>query len=313
MMDRYTTRKFLVLIAFVPGMLSGCSLSQFSLERTASSILETVGLRESTESQGTEDSVVHEMLDMNIEEEYRLGRSVAARLLAIYPPSASEELNTYVNRVGATVAAASIRPETFGGYHFQIVAGEEPFAFASPGGIILISEGLLQMLRDEDALAAVLAHEVAHVALRHGAKALSAPQLRGELQALGIAAGAIGCNQILQGASLVFGGAVDQTVNLLIERGYSREYEGEADIEAVAILSRSGYDPGALARVLVALEQRGIGARGGWLRTHPSNDDRRDALGEALQKISGRPVVGASHGMEARTHRYLSMIEPGQQ
>jgi beta-barrel assembly-enhancing protease len=66
------------------------------------------------------------------EEEHYIGRSVAARILADYPPEQNAKVNEYLNLVGNYLAQQSARPETFGGYHFQLVRGDETNAFAAP-------------------------------------------------------------------------------------------------------------------------------------------------------------------------------------
>ena len=101
-------------------------------------------------------------------EEYYLGRGVAARILSQYPLSKDQALNTYVNEVGQTVAKKSTRPRTYKGYHFAVLESSTPNSFACPGGIIFITKGMIKNCCNEDQLAAVLAHEVGHVANRDG-------------------------------------------------------------------------------------------------------------------------------------------------
>ncbi|MDD4873082.1 MAG: M48 family metalloprotease, partial [Kiritimatiellae bacterium] len=106
------------------------------------------------------------------ENEYYIGRSVGATILQSYKPYDSQNANHYLNILGQTLAMASDRPETFGGYHFLLIDTDEINAFAAPGGLIFVSRGLIKCCKNEDALAAVLAHEVGHVQLMHGLKAI---------------------------------------------------------------------------------------------------------------------------------------------
>ncbi len=110
--------------------------------------------------------------DITPSEEHYIGRAVAATIISKYPLLQNPALNSYLNKVGLLVAAASDRPETYGGYHFAVLNSDEPNAYACPGGIILVNKGLLKQIKNEDQLAAVLAHEVAHVAHRHGIGAI---------------------------------------------------------------------------------------------------------------------------------------------
>ena len=87
------------------------------------------------------------------ENEYYLGRSVTATVLGEYKALDNPEANEYVNLVGQTLALASDKPETFGGYHFLILDTDEINAIAAPGGFIVVSRGLLHCCHDEESLA----------------------------------------------------------------------------------------------------------------------------------------------------------------
>jgi predicted Zn-dependent protease len=100
--------------------------------------------------------------DLTEEEEFYLGRAVAAEILARYPLRAEDDLSAYIRRVGRAVAAYSPRPETYQGYRFAILEDAQPNAFAAPGGFVFLTTGLLALVANEEQLAAVLAHEVAH-------------------------------------------------------------------------------------------------------------------------------------------------------
>ena len=105
-------------------------------------------------------------------EEHYIGRAVAAVLLSRYSLYNNPALTKYVNKVGLLDAYASKNPATYGGYHFAVLNSEERNAYACPGGLIFINKGLLKDMQNEDQLAAVLAHEVAHVADRDGIDAI---------------------------------------------------------------------------------------------------------------------------------------------
>ncbi len=77
--------------------------------------------------------------------------------------------------LGQSLVIFSDRPETFGGYHFLLLDSNEINAFAAPGGLILVTRGMLQCCANEDELAAVLAHEIAHVEKKHGLTAIKMP------------------------------------------------------------------------------------------------------------------------------------------
>jgi len=83
-------------------------------------------------------------------QEYYIGRAVTAQMLTSYGTYDNDVANRYLNELGQTLAMASDRPETFGGYHFYLIETDEINAFAAPGGLILISTGMLDLCRTED-------------------------------------------------------------------------------------------------------------------------------------------------------------------
>ena len=92
-------------------------------------------------------------------------------------------------RLGQSLAQFSERPETFGGYHFLALDSAEINAFAAPGGLILVTRGLLDCCQTEDELAAVLAHEIGHVEKQHGLRAIRTGRLNSALTILAVEAG----------------------------------------------------------------------------------------------------------------------------
>jgi beta-barrel assembly-enhancing protease len=200
-------------------------------------------------------------------EEYRIGRAVAAKILGTYPLYNNEEITRYVNTVGQVLALHSSRPRTVGGYHFAILDTPKPNAFACPGGIILLTRGLVELCESEDELAAVIAHEVAHLAHRDGVKSIRRSRWA---EAKGKAVAEKLEEKQPKLAELVshFGGSVEDVFQTMVVNGYSRQCEKRADLTAIEILRKAGYNPAALISVLTrmeAAEQKGRGMP----RTHP--------------------------------------------
>jgi beta-barrel assembly-enhancing protease len=88
--------------------------------------------------------------DITPAQEYYIGRAVAATVLCTYRPFDQQQANAYLNLLGQTVAQFSLKPETFGGYHFLLLDTDEINAFAAPGGLIMISRGMVRCCRSED-------------------------------------------------------------------------------------------------------------------------------------------------------------------
>jgi len=217
--------------------------------------------------------------DITPEQEHYIGRSVAATVLAAYKPCDAAALNQYVNVLGQTLALYSDRPETFGGYHFLVMDTEEVNAFAAPGGLVLVSRGLLRCCRSEDALAAVLAHEIGHVQSQHGLRAIKKGRLTSALTVLALEAGKNVAGQELAELTQAFEGSVTDITGTLMNSGYARSLENEADAAAVQILTRAGYAPQALSDMLTVMKTRLAADSRGFGKTHPSPDARIQHVG----------------------------------
>ena len=216
--------------------------------------------------------------DITPEQEYYIGRAVAATILQTYPPLDDPAANEYLNLVGQTLAMASDRPETFGGYHFLLLDSDELNAFAAPGGLVLVTRGLVDCCRSEDALAAVLAHEIGHVQTRAGLRAIEQSRLTSALTILSVEAARNLGDEDLQKLAEEFEGSISDVTETLLTRGYARGQEYEADRAARTILDRVGYNPRALLAMLEEMETRWNPDGLGFGRTHPSPQNRRKEL-----------------------------------
>lgn len=236
------------------------------------------------------------------DEEYYVGRAVAARLTATYPLYRNSRLTDYLNKIGQTIALHSEKPTTFGGYHFALLDSSEINAFACPGGIILITRGMLSSVKSEDELAAVLAHEIGHVIHRDGIGAIQSSRWSEALLVIGSgAAREFGPKDTAKLVSL-FEGSIDDVVKTLVVNGYGRDQEKAADAAALGYLAAAGYDPQGLSGYLKRLEQAGRGSKGGILATHPGTEDRLENVAQASV-----PAVDIS-SLPLRTKRFMDMI-----
>lgn len=209
------------------------------------------------------------------EQEYYIGRSVAATLLATYTPYDKEAATLYLNTLGQALALSSDRPETFGGWHFLIMDTDEINAFAAPGGFILVSRGMLRCCRNEDELAAVLAHEIGHIQMRHGMKAIQKARMAEALTILAREGVKTYGDEEMKKLTENFGDTISDITTTMINNGYSRSYEYEADAVAINILRSTGYQPGALVNMLQLMGRQLMGRQlkpGGmdFAKTHPS-------------------------------------------
>lgn len=244
--------------------------------------------------------------DLTPEEEYYIGRTVAARVLGQYRPMNQARVNSYLNELGGYLARFSRRPETFAGYHFQLIESPEINAFAAPGGFILVTTGLYRSLTNEEQLAAVLAHEIAHVTLEHGLAAIKTANLTQAFTLIGQAyldEKTGGKVSALSKLTSVFGKSVDDIVNQMVISGYSQGQELNADAEALRILRQSGYNPLGLGEFLKTLE-KGAGKQGaGFYVTHPPAAKRLEAANALVNKNAWQAEDGAARSQRFQKHK----------
>ncbi len=212
------------------------------------------------------------------EEEYYVGRAVSAHILSTYKVYKNKKLTEYVNEIGQTVALHSDKPLTYIGYHFAILDSKEINAFASPGGTIFITRGMIKAVKNEDELAAVLAHEVAHINHRDGIDSIKKARWTEAVTIIGASAAKEYGSEDLSQLVTLFEGSIDDVVKTLVVNGYGREQEFNADKASLTILNRAGYDPSSLQDFVTRLIKKGKTSKGGMLQTHPATNDRLDNI-----------------------------------
>ena len=243
--------------------------------------------------------------DLDPSEEHFIGRSVAAQILAMptYQLADDPAATKYLNRIGQALVATNdgVR-RTFADYRFALLDTTEVNAFACPGGLILVSRGLLQKTASEDEVAAVLAHEIAHVSHKHGLSAIQKGNLMEAFRYLGTGAAQAALSaEDMQKLTGLFDSSVNDVVRTLVTSGYSRDAEAEADGSGREFLANAGYDPQALSRVLQKMND--VGGDGGMFATHPAPQDRIASLGTPLP-FDGSPVAA-----ETRLQRYRQNLK----
>ena len=208
-------------------------------------------------------------------QDVELGRRAAAEIRQELPIVRDRRTQAYVERIGARLVAAipgRLRQPGFR-YTFQVVDRRDINAFALPGGPIFLNRGMLDAAKGDGEVAGVIAHEIAHVVLRHGtAQATKAqPFQLGAIagQLLGAMVGGRTGAAITQGSQIGLG-----TYFLK----YSRGYEREADLLGAQIMARAGYDPRAMADMFQTIARRGGNGGPEWLSDHPSPSNRYAAI-----------------------------------
>jgi len=295
--------KFLALMAMLSlavVSLVGCS----TVAEVATSIGQGAGVITQQQADSINKSakaVEKTFQDITPEQEYYIGRSVAATVLITYKPFDEQKVNDYLNVLGQTLSQFSTKPETFAGYHFLLLNTDEINAFSAPGGLVMISRGMVRLCKNEDELAAVLAHEIGHVENQHGLKAIRKSRLTTALTTLALEAGKnLGGSDLAQ-LTEAFEGSITDITGTMMNSGYARTTEFQADKSAVDILKKSGYDPAALVGMLQEMQKRWVPNGPGFGHTHPEPSVRiaeiRKQIGAATE--TAEPSVRMNRFKEA--------------
>jgi predicted Zn-dependent protease len=220
---------------------------------------------------------------------------VAVQILHTYKVYTQDpDLVFYLNKICQALALNSSMPATFNGYHVSILDTQAINAFATPGGHIFLTTGLMECADSEDTLAAVIAHELAHIQLRHAVAIINDQRLSNALSQSADRAASIALRNENSQKRDFFDRNISAMVNTLFKNGFSQDQEFEADITAVTLLHNAGYDPAALVRILTILEKIQPLRHGGFNTTHPSPTDR-------LANI--KKVVLTGEGSKTRAYR----------
>ena len=211
-------------------------------------------------------------------QDVQLGRQAAAEAEQQFPLMRDSQVSSYVERVGQRLAASipgEFQHREFR-YYFRVINASDINAFALPGGPMYVNRGMIQAARTEGEMAGVMAHELSHVALRHG----TAQATKAQKYAVGAGiAGVLG--------SILGGPALGQLAQLPIGAyflKFSREYETEADLLGARIMANAGYDPRDLANMFQTIQAQG-GGGGGFLSDHPSAKDRYAKINQEAQYL----------------------------
>ncbi len=235
----------------------------------------------------------------SMEQEFRLGKSIAANVLARLGGRTLEPehpVARYLRDVGAVVALAAAdqgapedRPYPMKGYRFLVVEAEQVNAVGMPGGFVAVTTGALRAARSEDELAAIVAHEIAHVQRGHAMSPVERARQQENMTSTLLA----GTDDVVH---LFFSKVVTLGADFVLDKGCGKANELAADAFAAQILENAGYDPEALSRFLSRLQGRA--AEGGFFSRHPPASER-------LAALMARPrAATASDGEAGRLARF---------
>jgi len=234
-----------------------------------------------------------------VQDDIKLGQEAAAEAKKELPMLNDERVDQYVEGVGARLVKG-IPPEfqhpEFK-FTFDVVNQKDINAFALPGGPMFLNRGMMEASKSEAEMAGVMAHEISHVALRHGTAQAGKSTLPSILGAVGQIGGAIlgGTGGDLLGLGSQIGAGAWMTK-------YSREYESQADILGAQILARAGYDPREMANMFKTIQAEGGGGGIEWLSSHPDPGNRYNAITKeaAALQVQGKADTSQFPQVQAR-------------
>jgi predicted Zn-dependent protease len=218
-------------------------------------------------------------------QDVELGRRAAAEVRQELPIVRDRRTQGYVERIGERLVSAipgRLQQPQFR-YTFQVVDRRDINAFALPGGPVFVNRGMLEAANGDGEVAGVIAHELAHIALRHG----TAQATKGMKFQLGALAGQIVGSMVggKTGAVIANGSNIGLGTYFM---KYSREYEREADLLGAQIMARAGYDPRDMADMFRTIARRSGNGGPEWMSDHPSPSNRYEAINReaALLRVS---------------------------
>jgi Zn-dependent protease with chaperone function len=239
-------------------------------------------------------------------DDVKLGQQAARQVEQQLPIMNDPQVNNYLNRIGQRLVE-NIPPEfqhpEFH-YTFTGVNVREINAFALPGGPMFINRGMIEKAHNEGEVAGVMAHELSHVALRHG----TAQQTKATPYEVGQTAGKI--------LGSILGGGLGAVISTGSQVGfgtaflhYSREYEKQADLLGTHIMAAAGYDPHDMANVFRTIQQQGGSGAPQWLSDHPDPGNRVEYIDREAQMLATAPAP-PDIGEFQSVRTYLARLSP---
>jgi beta-barrel assembly-enhancing protease len=233
------------------------------------------------------------------QQDVEIGRQAATEIESQLPLLDQREVQDYVSRIGARLAEHTPGPDF--PYQFKVVNVSDVNAFALPGGFMYINRGLVEAAGSEAELAGVMAHEISHVALRHGTNQVSRAYLaQAGLGVLGALLGGGGGGSTAQIVGAVGGFGLNATF-----LKFSRDAERQADLMGAQILAGAGYDPMAMANFFEQLREmqgRDPSSIERFFSSHPAPADRSQHVQRETQmlQVRERPPVGDFGRIQSR-------------
>lgn len=220
-------------------------------------------------------------LKISEKDERAMGEAVSDRVRLEFGVLQDKEVTKYVTLVGTVMSQASSRPDL--AWEFIVLDTDGVNAFASPGGIVHITRGALGLIKSEAELAGVLAHEISHVTKKHTVNAIQ--KNKGFKMA----------SDAAPGSGAYVGALANAAYDNIVEKGFDRGDEEDADQEGVRLANKVGYNPAGLGSFLEKLNARnkGVLTRNALFASHPETEGRITKLAQQIksEKLAATAMV----------------------
>ena len=297
------------IIFFAAVLLSVFSLASCATTGILIKVLENTDVETISAVHGAVNSINKATENFTPENEYYIGRSVAAAVISKYPlEKESDPVNEYLNNICTAITVNSPLPYLYKGYYVAVLDSNEINAISTPGGHILISRGLIESCNSEDELASVIAHEIAHIQLKHSIKVIESSRIAAASLDTAKAVALVVYDNTAKSTKnfdkdefkekvTVLWDVQSELVNTLVENGYSQQQEFDADQYAVELMLSAGYNPEAMSSMLTNIAKNST--FGGWNKTHPSAATRNLNVKKQLKILKYKGKYSAE-----RTERF---------
>lgn len=256
---------------------------------------------------GKAKQIGDKVADTNVSaaDERKIGEAVSAMVRRDFGVYQDAAVTKYVTLVGTLLAQASERPDLK--WEFIVLDTDGVNAFAAPGGIVHITRGALGLIKSEAELAGVLGHEVEHIAQEHTIKAITQSK-RVRL-----------ASDVATGSGEWVKALADATYDNIVEKGFDRGQENDADEKGIRLANKVGYNPSGLSNFLTKLMERNKSEteRNGLFASHPETESRVERLGRQIQSeklgatAMGQPRYAAAITFDVKPIAEIAAVAAG--
>jgi predicted Zn-dependent protease len=236
---------------------------------------------------------------MSEAQEIQMGAQTHPEVLASFGAYEDPEWQSYIQEIGAKIAATSERPDL--NWTFTVLDDPVVNAMALPGGYIYVNRGILAHFNSEAELASVLGHEIGHVTARHSVEQMS----RAQLAQLGLGVAAIASDEFRQ-----YAGLASQGLGILFLK-FGRDDENQSDTLGLRYMTRAGYDPHEMPKVFATLDRvtasHGLRGTPEWLSTHPDPGNRIQNIQARIGRLEPELQQGTV-GRESYMERLIGIV-----